>query len=74
MSDEDGALGDMSAWCAIGNKPEVGRGSVVFTLNCDNREEEVVYILSHLPSATENLHSFSPVRRQKMAEAAGAPR
>ena len=72
LSDEEGALGDMSAWCAIGNKPEVGLGSVVFTLNCDHREEEAVYVISHLPPAAENLHSFSAVRRQKMAGGCGS--
>jgi cysteine desulfurase len=59
---------------AIGIRPEVAQGSLVFTLNRDNREEEVHHVLLHLPSAVENLRSFSPVWRQKMAEAAGAPR
>ena len=58
---------------AIGIKPEVAQGSLVFTLNRDNREEEVHYVLEHLSPAVENLRSFSPVWRQKMAELAGAP-
>ena len=59
---------------AVGIKPEVAQGFLVFTLNRANREEDVYYVLSHLPPAVENLRSFSPVWRQKMAEAAGAPR
>jgi hypothetical protein len=30
--------------------------------------------LAHLPPAVENYHSFSPVWRQNLPEAAGAPR
>ena len=74
LTDYDGALEDIPAWCAIGIKPEEAQGSLVFTLNRDNREEEVHYVLSHLPPAVMKLRSFSPVWRQKMAEAAGAPR
>ena len=59
---------------AIGVKPDVAQGSLVFTLSRDNREEEVYHVLSHLPPAVENLRSFSPVWRQKMTEAAGGPR
>jgi cysteine desulfurase len=57
---------------AIGIKPEVAQGSLVFTLGRDNREEEVNHVLEHLPLAVEKLRSFSPVWRKKMAEAAGA--
>jgi cysteine desulfurase len=57
---------------AIGVKPEVAQGSLVFTLNGANREEEVHHVLSHLPAAVEKLRSFSPVWRKKMAEVAGA--
>ena len=57
---------------AIGVKPEVAQGSLVFTLSRSNREEEVHHVLAHLPLAVEKLRSFSPVWRKKMAEAAGA--
>jgi cysteine desulfurase len=57
---------------AIGIKPEVAQGSLVFTLSRTNREEEVHHVLSHLPPAVERLRSFSPVWRKKMAEAPGA--
>ena len=57
---------------AIGVKPEVAQGSLVFTLSRANREAEVRHVLAHLPPAVEKLRSFSPVWRKKMAEAAGA--
>jgi cysteine desulfurase len=57
--------------CAIGIRPEVAQGSVVFTLDASNREEEITYVLEHLPPAVERLRSFSPVWRKKMAAAAG---
>jgi cysteine desulfurase len=52
---------------AIGIPPEVAQGSLVFTLNQDNREDEVHHVLEYLPQAVENLRSFSPVWRKKMA-------
>jgi cysteine desulfurase len=55
---------------AIGIPPEVAQGSLVFTLNQDNREDEVHHVLLHLPQAVENLRSFSPVWRKKMAAGA----
>jgi cysteine desulfurase len=51
---------------AIGIPPEIAQGSLVFTLNWDNREDEVEHVLAHLPQAVENLRSFSPVWRKKM--------
>ena len=72
VTDYDGALEDIPAWCAIGIRPEMAQGSLVFTLSRDNREEEVHHVLAHLPPAVERLRSFSPVWRKKMAEAAGA--
>jgi cysteine desulfurase len=55
---------------AIGINPEVAQGSLVFTLNQANREEEVHHVLEHLPQAVDNLRSFSPVWRKKMAAGA----
>ena len=72
LTDYDGALEDIPAWCAIGIRPEMAQGSVVFALGRDNREEEMHYVLSYRPPAGENLRSFFPVWRQKEAEAAGA--
>ncbi len=39
---------------AIGIKPEVAQGSLVFTLSRANREDEVRHVLEHLPPAVEN--------------------
>jgi len=57
--------------CALGISPDVAQGSLVFTLNPSNREEEVDYVLKELPPAVEKLRSFSPVWRKKMAAVAG---
>jgi cysteine desulfurase len=57
---------------AIGINPEIAQGSLVFTLNRTNREEDVHHVLEHLPLAVEKLRSFSPVWRKKMAAGAGA--
>lgn len=57
---------------AIGIRPDLAQGSIVFTLNRDNREEDVHHVLSQLPQAVEKLRSFSPVWRKKMAEGPGA--
>jgi cysteine desulfurase len=54
---------------AIGLRPELAQGSLVFTLGPDNREEDVDYVLTHLPPAVEKLRSFSPVWRKIMASA-----
>jgi len=56
---------------AIGIRPDLAQGSIVFTLSRDNREQDVDYVLEHLPLAVEKLRSFSPVWRKKMAEGAG---
>ncbi len=57
--------------CAMGISPEIAQGSLVFTLNAANREDEVDYVLEKLPSAVEKLRSFSPVWRKKMAAVSG---
>ncbi len=57
--------------CAMGISPDVAQGSLVFTLNYTNREEEVEYVLKELPQAVEKLRSFSPVWRKKMAAVSG---
>ena len=40
---------------------EVAQGSAVFTLNRNNTEEEVDYVLEHLPDAVQRLRSMSPL-------------
>ena len=62
----------MPVLCAIGLRPDLAQGSLVFTLNSSNREEEVHHVLEHLPRAVERLRSFSPVWRKKMAAGSGA--
>jgi cysteine desulfurase len=57
--------------CAMGISPEIAQGSLVFTLNASNREEEVDYVVEKLPQAVEKLRSFSPVWRKKMAAVSG---
>ncbi len=57
--------------CAMGISPEIAQGSLVFTLDASNREEEVDYVLEKLPQAVERLRSFSPVWRKKMAAVSG---
>ena len=57
---------------AIGIKPDVAQGSMVFTLSRSNREDEVRHVMKHLPPAVEKLRSFSPVWRKKMAAGSGA--
>ena len=57
--------------CAIGLSPDVAQGSVVFTLSRDQGEDDIDYVLEHLPPAVERLRSFSPVWRKKMAAVAG---
>ncbi len=66
------ALKTSPVLCAIGIRPDLAQGSIVFTLNGANREEEVDYVLEQLSPAVEKLRSFSPVWRKKMAAVAGA--
>jgi cysteine desulfurase len=66
------ALKTSPVLCAIGIRPDLAQGSIVFTLNQDNREDEVQYVLEQLPPAVEKLRSISPVWRKKMAAGAGA--
>ena len=66
------ALKTSPVLCAIGIRPDLAQGSIVFTLGNDNREAEVHYVLEQLPRAVEKLRSFSPVWRKKMAAGAGA--
>lgn len=63
------ALKTSPVLCALGISPDLAQGSVVFTLSRGNTEEDVHYVLEHLPPAVERLRSFSPVWRKKMAAA-----
>ena len=52
---------------AIGIRPDLAQGSIVFTLNGSNTVAEVEYVLEKLPLAVEKLRSFSPIWRKKNA-------
>ena len=52
---------------AIGIRPDLAQGSIVFTLNSSNTVAEVEYVLEKLPLAVEKLRSFSPIWRKKTA-------
>jgi cysteine desulfurase len=65
------ALKTSPVLCALGIHPELAQGSVVFTFNAENSEEDVNYVLYHLPLAVGRLRSFSPVWRKKTAAAVG---
>ena len=56
---------------AIGVKPDVAQGSMVFILSRSNREDEVHHVVKHLPPAVEKFRSFSPVWRKKVAAGSG---
>lgn len=68
------ALKTSPVLCALGISPDLAQGSIVFTLSRNNAEEDVHYVLEHLPPSVERLRSFSPVWRKKMAAAAGGGR
>jgi len=50
---------------AIGIPPDLAQGSIVFTLDFNNRVEEIEYILEKLPPAVARLRSFSPIWGRK---------
>ncbi len=52
---------------AIGIRPDLAQGSIVFTLNSSNTVAEVEYVLEKLPLAVEKLRSFSPIWRKETA-------
>jgi cysteine desulfurase len=65
------ALKTSPVLCALGIAPDLAQGSVVFTFNADNSEDDVNHVLNHFPPAVERLRSFSPIWRKKMAAVAG---
>jgi len=65
------ALKTSPVLCALGIRPDLAQGSVVFTFSRAIREEEVDYVLEQLPPAVAKLRSFSPVWRKRMAAVAG---
>jgi cysteine desulfurase len=49
---------------AIGVRPDLAQGSIVFTLNHSNTNEDIEYVLKKFPLVVEKLRSFSPVWRK----------
>ncbi len=50
---------------AIGTRPDLAQGSIVFTIDSSNRIEEIEYALEKLCIAVEKLRSISPIWRGK---------
>jgi cysteine desulfurase len=50
---------------AIGTRPDLAQGSIVFTIDSSNRIEEIEYALEKLCLAVEKLRSISPIWRGK---------
>jgi cysteine desulfurase len=49
---------------AIGLRPDLAQGSIVFTLNNSNTNEDIEYVLKKFPLVVEKLRSFSPIWRK----------
>ena len=49
---------------AIGIRPDLAQGSIVFTMTSSNRVEEIEYVLEKLPLVVKQLRSFSPIWRR----------
>jgi cysteine desulfurase len=52
---------------AIGVRPDLAQGSIVFTMDMTNTSEEISYVLERLPPVVEHLRSLSPVWRKMVA-------
>jgi cysteine desulfurase len=52
---------------AIGIRPDLAQGSIVFTMNRSNRIEEIEHVLEKLPLVVKQLRSFSPIWRRDVA-------
>ena len=51
---------------AIGIRPELAQGSIVFTLNSSNTMEDIEYALEKFPLVVEKLRSLSPIWRKTL--------
>ncbi len=52
---------------AIGIRPDLAQGSIVFTLNSNNSVEDVEYVLERFPLVVDKLRSISPVWKKPSA-------
>jgi cysteine desulfurase len=53
---------------AIGIRADLAQGSTVFTINKDNTQEEIDYVLEKLPSLVHRLRSMSPIWGKNIPE------
>jgi cysteine desulfurase len=53
---------------AIGIRADLAQGSTVFTINGNNTEEEIDYVLEKLPPIVDRLRSFSPIWGKEVPE------
>lgn len=53
---------------AIGIRADLAQGSTVFTINDNNTNEHIDYVLAKLPPIVERLRSFSPIWGKKIPE------
>lgn len=53
---------------AIGLRADLAQGSTVFTINGNNTNEHIDYVLKKLPPIVEKLRSFSPIWGKKILE------
>ncbi len=52
---------------AIGVRPDLAQGSIVFTLDSRNSVEDIEYVLEKFPQVVKQLRSLSPVWRKTSA-------
>src|SRR2546425_8877102 len=61
-----GSLDPSHVLVAMGLSPALARGSVRFSLGIDNTDEDVNYLLNHLPSIVATLRTVSPASPQEV--------
>ena len=61
------ALKSSPVLVAIGIRPDLAQGSIVFTLNSNNTNEDIEYVLKQFPLVVEKLRSFSPIWKKPSA-------
>jgi len=57
-----GSLEPSHVLSAMGLTPAAARSSIRFSLSIDNTEDDVDYVLQHLPGLVQKLRAFSPAR------------
>jgi len=59
-----GSLEPSHVLSAIGVPPEISHGSMRFSLGRPNTEQDIDYVLEHLPAIVEKLRLMSPLRQE----------